>query len=150
MAPRSQGNRFSPRGQARSTFSLLMALAVMALLPLAAPGMTARADLTGKASGAQLIMVEDPGCPYCARWDAEVGISYAASAEGRFAPLVRRSRNHPDVKKLGNVIYSPTFILVRDGLEIGRIVGYPGADFFWGLLGELLEQAGFRHSAGGS
>jgi hypothetical protein len=36
--------------------------------------------------------------------------------------------------------YSPTFVLAQDGQEIGRIEGYPGEAFFWGLLERLLEQ----------
>jgi hypothetical protein len=28
---------------------------------------------------------------------------------------------------------------VDEGREIGRIEGYPGADFFWGLLERLLQ-----------
>jgi len=103
----------------------------------------------GEVSDVRLIMIEDPGCPYCARWHNEVGIAYAASAEGRFAPLVRRGRNHPDVAQFDNVIYSPTFIVVRNGVEIGRIIGYSGPDFFWGFLARLLKQAGFRAQNGG-
>lgn len=95
----------------------------------------------------RLIMIEDPGCPYCARWDREVGAAYLASAEGRFAPLTRRRRGHADVVRFANVVYSPTFIVVHDGVEIGRIVGYPGADFFWGLLGQILARAGFEADA---
>ena len=38
--------------------------------------------------------------------------------------------------------FTPTFILVEDGQEVGRIEGYPGADFFWGLLGMVMEDAG--------
>ena len=36
--------------------------------------------------------------------------------------------------------FTPTFVLVDDGREIGRIEGYPGEDFFWGLLERLLLQ----------
>jgi hypothetical protein len=38
------------------------------------------------------------------------------------------------------VTMAPTFVLVDNGREVGRIVGYPGADFFYGLLGELLKK----------
>ena len=34
----------------------------------------------------------------------------------------------------------PTLIRVENGREIGRIRGYPGEDFFWGLLGELIKE----------
>ena len=95
-------------------------------------------------TGVQLVMIEDPGCPYCARWTKEIGGVYPASDEGRFAPLVRRQRNHPDVAGFRDIVFSPTFIVVRDGLEIGRIVGYPGQDFFWGMLDQILARAGFK------
>ncbi len=36
---------------------------------------------------------------------------------------------------------------LENGLEIGRIRGYPGEDFFWGLLGEMIEKL---DNAGGS
>jgi len=29
--------------------------------------------------------------------------------------------------------------LLEDGTEIGRIEGYPGEDFFWGLLTQMME-----------
>ena len=31
-------------------------------------------------------------------------------------------------------------VLVRDGREIGRILGYGGEEHFWGLLGPLLQR----------
>ncbi len=37
------------------------------------------------------------------------------------------------------VVYTPTFILIENGTEVARIEGYPGEDFFWGLLGMMLE-----------
>lgn len=37
-------------------------------------------------------------------------------------------------------MYTPTFILLEDGQEVGRIEGYPGEGFFWGLLGKMLEK----------
>jgi len=35
---------------------------------------------------------------------------------------------------------TPTFILVEDGEEVDRIVGYPGDEHFWFLLNELLDK----------
>lgn len=122
------------------TILLIPIFAVFALLSIPASFATGPEPAAG---GVQLIMIEDPGCPYCARWHEEVGPSYAASAEGRFARLVRRGRNHPEVAKFENIIYSPTFIIARNGVEIGRIVGYPGPDFFWGFLTNILKRAGF-------
>jgi len=39
---------------------------------------------------------------------------------------------------LRGVMYTPTFVLLNNGREIGRITGYPGEDHFWGLLEELI------------
>ena len=39
-------------------------------------------------------------------------------------------------------VFTPTFILVADGREAGRIEGYPGEDFFWGLLAKMLVETG--------
>ncbi len=35
---------------------------------------------------------------------------------------------------------TPLFVLIDRGREIGRIRGYPGEDYFWGLLGVLMEK----------
>ncbi len=37
-------------------------------------------------------------------------------------------------------LFTPTFVLVENGVELARIEGYPGEDFFWGLLGMILKQ----------
>jgi thioredoxin-related protein len=38
------------------------------------------------------------------------------------------------------VRYTPTFVLMDRGREVGRITGYIGDDAFWGLLGKLLAE----------
>ena len=88
---------------------------------------------------AALVMISDPGCPYCARWEREVAPGYIASDDGKLAPLVRRYRNAPDIAFLPRIVYSPTFVMLVRGREIGRIVGYSGADLFWMQLASLIE-----------
>ena len=66
------------------------------------------------------------------------GARYPKSAEGRFAPLKRVRRGAPEIKGFNPVVYTPTFIVVRSGEEIGRITGYPGQDYFWSELTPLL------------
>lgn len=114
--------------------SVLLAGAALA----AAPG---AAEIPRR--GIRLVMVDDLGCPYCARWDAEVGEGYQRSPEGAFAPLVRMRRGSAALAGLRPITHTPTFIVVRDGGEIGRITGYPGAHFFWPLLAEILQRAGY-------
>jgi hypothetical protein len=95
------------------------------------------------AAAAELLMFELRGCPWCIIWHKEIGTAYPRSAEGQRAPLriVDIKAPLPDGLALTKpVTSSPTFVLVDEGREIGRITGYPGADFFWGLLDELLAK----------
>lgn len=92
-----------------------------------------------------LVMVEEHGCIWCARWDKEIAPIYPKTSEGQAAPLRRIDINDPlpadltfDIKP----VFTPTFILMDSGTEISRLEGYPGEDFFWGVLGMMLEQAG--------
>jgi hypothetical protein len=92
---------------------------------------------------AELVMFEERGCPWCRRWHEEVGPGYPKSAEGRRAPLRvvdMHSARPADLAHVPRVTVSPTFVLVDGGTEVGRITGYPGADFFWGLLAELAAR----------
>lgn len=128
-------------GSALRTRGLLKA-AVLLLFAFCAGALAAEGPQL-RSSGVILLLVEDRGCPYCARWDRDVGPVYARSPEGRFSPLVRRYRGSPDVAFLG-VMFSPTFVVLKDGEEIGRIVGYSGPDFFWSELSPLLDAAGIE------
>jgi hypothetical protein len=95
------------------------------------------------AEAAELIMIEEDGCVWCARWDREIGPIYPLSAEGKAAPLRRiniRAGQPPGITFKSPVAFTPTFILIDNGAELGRIEGYPGEDFFWGLLGQLFQQ----------
>ena len=89
----------------------------------------------------QLMMVEEDSCPWCQRWHAEVGDVYNITDEGKIAPLLMHDihTNVPEGIILNSPPqYTPTFILLVDGTEVSRIEGYPGEDFFWGLLGMML------------
>ena len=106
-----------------------------ALFALAMMG-TARAELS-------LLMFEQPGCAYCRMWEAEIGPIYPKTPESAVAPLQMISLHKPLPEGLvltrGTPRFTPTFVLVRDGTEIARLEGYPGEDFFWGMLGKMLE-----------
>ena len=91
--------------------------------------------------GAELIMFESQACEWCEMWDEEVGVIYHKTDEAPRAPLRRISIHdplRPEFKNLKPVIYTPTFVLVEGGREIGRITGYPGEAHFWSLLGDLI------------
>jgi len=94
------------------------------------------------AAAAELLMVEQPGCHWCAQWNEEVGVAYPASEESRRAPLrrVRLGDLPEDVEFDSRPVFTPTFVLIdEEGQELGRIEGYPGAHFFWPMLNQLLD-----------
>jgi hypothetical protein len=109
-------------------FSLLLAI-----LP-------ARADVAGFEGRTTLIMVDAIDCGYCRKWEREVGVGYPKSDEGRAAPLTKIRRGDARLQAFSGLAYTPTFILVVNGQERGRIVGYGGADFFWGELDRLIKR----------
>lgn len=93
------------------------------------------------AAATELVMVEQTGCEWCARWNAEIAPAYPKTTEGKFAPLRRVDlRAMPtDIEVSRRVSFTPTFLLVEDGQEIARLEGYPGQDFFWPLLDDILK-----------
>ncbi len=98
---------------------------------------------TPAARAAELIMLERPGCSWCLRWNQEVAPIYPLTAEARIAPLRRVDVTAPWPDDLAGIIkdrYTPTFIVVEDGTEIARLRGYPGENFFWPLLSEMLAK----------
>ena len=95
------------------------------------------------AKAAQLIMFEQDYCEWCEQWNEDIGVVYAKTTEGKRAPL-RRVNIHgsmpDDISSVRVERFTPTFVLVERGAEVGRIRGYPGEDFFWGLLGQLINK----------
>lgn len=111
------------------TFAAALALAIM--LP-AVP-----------AQAAELVMFERAGCAWCARWDREVAPAYGKTAEGQRAPLRRHNLDTgqpQDLKLNAPVRYTPTFVLVDQGREIGRITGYIDNGMFWGILTPMIDK----------
>lgn len=98
--------------------------------------------LAGQAFALELVMVEQKGCHYCEKWHNEIGPIYDKTAEGNFAPLRTvdiRAGAPEGIQFVRPAVFTPTFVLVEENVEIGRIEGYPGEDFFWGLLEMMLK-----------
>jgi len=90
-----------------------------------------------------LLMAEEPGCVWCAAWNRELGHIYDKTGEGAAAPLRRFDITNPipeDIVLSRAINFTPTFVLLIDGTEVSRLEGYPGEDFFWGLLGMMLKE----------
>jgi len=114
-----------------SSLRVLLTLSLLAIAPVSALG------------AAELIMLEEEGCPWCELWREEVGVIYNKTKEGKIAPIREVDINDTlpeDLKFLIKGNYTPTFVLIDKGKEIGRIRGYPGEDFFWGMLAQLIDK----------
>lgn len=116
-------------------------LARRGLLVLAAPLALAR---RAWAAEARLVMLERHDCAWCRRWLREVGESaWNLSDLGRRAPLRRvdvARRLPEDLGFIANWRFTPTFVLVAGGREIGRIIGYQAELFFWQQAEALLAR----------
>jgi len=95
------------------------------------------------APAAELVMFEQAGCAWCIRWNKEIGPAYPNTPEGRIAPLRRVDIHEPlpdDLAGIRKERFTPTFVLVENGEEVGRMRGYTGDEFFWFLLAEMLQK----------
>jgi hypothetical protein len=120
---------------------LLFMIATLAFCALCATGLSAM----------ELLMFRQAGCPWCAVWDREVGPVYGKTAVGRRAPVRFVDLGHSrdgGAQLKSPARFSPTFVLLDGGREIGRIEGYPGEDFFWGLLEAMMPKPDTTEGAG--
>ena len=102
------------------------------------------------AHAAELVMFEQKGCVWCQRFDRDIAPAYEKTDEGRRAPLRRVDIARPmppDLAFVRRERFTPVFVLVHNGAEFGRIRGYPGDTFFWGLLAGMLEKLDRGESA---
>lgn len=128
----------------------LLSLAAMAtILGSARLAGAAPAAIDWRRPPLRLLMVQKRGCAWCAAWDREIAPGYAASAEGRHAPLLRVDLDGPwpdGLALASRPFATPTFVLLHEGMEIGRIQGYPGAGRFYpqlaGLMGQVTGETG--------
>lgn len=97
-----------------------------------------------------LLFVGHERCPICQLFERQVAPGYANTAEGRRAPLVRLTFGEdfpPPYEWVTPAVVMPSFILVADGEEVGRIEGYTSDELFWMQLTRLLQDAEARHAS---
>ncbi len=117
---------------ARRISSLATALALLAAVIIGTPVLAA-----------ELVMFEQRGCPWCQAFDREIASLYPKTPEGKQAPLRKVDIAEPLPDDLRFVVverFTPVFVLVDRGREIGRIRGYAGEDHFWGSLSLLIKR----------
>ncbi len=113
-----------------------------AMAALAFIAFSAFAALPSAAGAAQLVVFGSARCPYCLAWEREIGRVYPQTGEAHEAPLRRLDidARRPADLRIKEVHMTPTFILVDEGREVGRIEGYSGDQFFWPRLHKLLAK----------
>lgn len=95
------------------------------------------------ATAAELLMFEQAACPFCAAFNREIAPDYPQSKAGGRAPLrhvdIHQSRTG-GISGLDPAIFTPTFVLVDQGKEVGRMMGYPGRRYFYPEIQGLLDK----------
>jgi len=94
-------------------------------------------------NAAELIMFRSPACQWCEAWDMEIGQIYNKTEEGKVLPVRKVDIENPLPESLNwikGVFFTPTFVAIDKGQEIGRIIGYPGEAFFWGYLSKIAKK----------
>src|SRR4051794_390258 len=110
---------------------------------LAAMAVAASLSWPAVTQAAELVMFERDGCVWCARWNRDVGPVYGKTAEARVLPLRRIDidrQGESGIALATPVRYTPTFVVVDHGHEVGRITGYINDESFWGLLDTLAAK----------
>jgi hypothetical protein len=80
---------------------------------------------------------------WCQRFDREIAPAYDKTTEGsarRCAASISANRSRRTLAFIRRERFTPVFVLIDNGREFGRIRGYPGEAFFWGLFATLLER----------
>ncbi len=88
-------------------------------------------------------MLEQKGCIWCDMWHSQIGRIYPKTSEGKIAPLREIDIDGDIPADLAGIHIdrlTPTFVLMDNGVEIDRLRGYPGDEFFWFLLDEMLKK----------
>lgn len=96
------------------------------------------------AGNLQLVVMEAPGCIYCNIFRRDVLPSYEVSERGKEMPV--RFVDVNDVDKSGIGLESPidilpTFVVIKDNREVGRIPGYMGPEDFFHSINYLMSSS---------
>ena len=94
------------------------------------------------ASDLRLVMFTSKDCPVCQAWEREIGSIYKKSHYQVALPLTRVnfSTGKSDRMSLQEPISgTPTFVILENWEEVGRILGFNGREIFWWNLSSFLE-----------
>jgi len=90
----------------------------------------------------ELIFVTSEHCPFCKSWERDIGQIYKKTPYAKKANLRRLELGDASSSLPANsasVFGTPTFVIVKNNLEIGRIEGYQSRDLFFWALSEYIK-----------
>lgn len=112
-------------------FSVMVSMATLAMF------------MPGFAQGAELVYFHSESCTVCEQWNEEIGGLYDHTIEAKRLTLRRVSVHDAlpaDLSFVKGVVYTPTFVVVDQGREVGRMVGYITDYFFWEQVGLQIKR----------
>jgi thioredoxin-related protein len=119
-------------------YPLRILLAVFAILGAASAG----------AQAMDLVMFESQSCGTCKLFKREVLPAYAASPAGKVFPLwVVEMGSKLSFRINQPVTFTPTFVWVDNGVEVGRFSGYFGREQFFSIVNKAASV--YNHKNGG-
>ncbi|MEQ1717663.1 MAG: thioredoxin fold domain-containing protein [Hyphomicrobium sp.] len=128
----------------RSRYSLLAAAFMFAgMLTSGHAGLDIDAALPAS-ENFELVVMEAPGCTYCTLFRRDVLPSYEASPRAKDMPIRFVDVNDEAAEALGletPVDIVPTFLVLKNHKEVGRIPGYTGPEYFFHTINYLLTSA---------
>jgi thioredoxin-related protein len=92
----------------------------------------------------ELVVMEAPGCTYCTLFRRDVLPSYEASPRAKDMPIRFVDVNDEAAEGLGlqsPVDIVPTFLVLKNNKEVGRIPGYTGPEYFFHTINYLISTA---------
>ena len=96
------------------------------------------------ASPYELVVFEADGCIYCENFRQDVLPLYKASKIGRDTPIRFVNVSRADETKMGlngGITVAPTVVLMHQGQELDRIVGYTGPFNFMKLVAYMMGRS---------
>lgn len=101
--------------------------------------------LSSSARAMELFAFEAPNCGACKVFKREVLPIYAASPAGQVFPLwVVDMGSKVPFRLAEPVTFTPTFIWVDNGVEVGRFSGYRNKEQFFSIVNEAANSQGRR------
>ena len=130
------------RGVGGCSLLIIISAAAVAVLPFSASG-AGRANVKPGAptSPFELVVFEADGCVYCDVFRTDVLPLYKESQIGRETPIRFVNVSRSDESKMGlsgGITVVPTVVLMNQGQEVERIVGYTGPFNFMKLVAYMM------------